>query len=80
LHKRYERRYGNTSEKEARDISVVLDYNISECTTETDPHQPAREDDSDAQFVAVEADKEFPDKKNLREDRTEAYIKKEYLF
>ena len=43
-------------------------YDISQCTAEANPHQPAGEDDSDAQFVAVEADTEFTEKKNLRED------------
>jgi hypothetical protein len=45
----------------------MIDYTVSDCTAETNPRQPASEDDSDAQFVAVEADKEFPNKKNLRE-------------
>jgi hypothetical protein len=68
LRKRYERRYGNNNKQEGIYISITLDYNISECTAETNPHQPTSEDDSDTQFVAVEADQKFPNKKNLRKD------------
>jgi hypothetical protein len=46
----------------------MFNYKISKRTAETNPYQPASEDDTDAQFISIEADNEFSNKKNLRED------------
>jgi len=68
LYTQDERRDGNKKKNEMNDIFRMLDENIPDDAPKSNPHEPTREDDADAQFIAVETDEEFPEKKDLREN------------
>ena len=52
---------------------------VSDSAPDADPNQPAGKNYSDAEFIAVETNEEFANKKNLRQDGTETNINERYV-